>query len=250
MRLQKAAEAYLERRVVPVAGGSAALHLALARHRRRRRRRGHPAGRLVVGDGQSRHPGRRPADLRRHRSPRPPLPRSRRRQPARGSPHTGRAHRPRSRLPGPHRRPATRRRRPRHHAPRRLPRRAGRDGRRPVGRLGRPFCRPSPSATRPSPAASSRRRPRASSAISLPCARPSSRTDDECFSHDCADGMANGYRIDEAAASAGARALAELAEARVPAPGTGRRGKSSGCAPPVCGCWTPAPAANNPTGAR
>jgi dTDP-4-amino-4,6-dideoxygalactose transaminase len=38
-------------------------------------------------------------------------------------------------------------------------------------------------------------------------------TDDECFSHDCADGMVNGYRIDEAAASAGARALAGLAEA-------------------------------------
>lgn len=38
-------------------------------------------------------------------------------------------------------------------------------------------------------------------------------TDDECFSHDCADGMVNGYRIDEAAASAGARALAELSEA-------------------------------------
>ncbi len=37
-------------------------------------------------------------------------------------------------------------------------------------------------------------------------------TDDECFSHDCADGMVNGYRIDEAAASAGARALAELAD--------------------------------------
>ncbi len=37
-------------------------------------------------------------------------------------------------------------------------------------------------------------------------------TDDECFSHDCADGMANGYRIDEAAASAGARALAELSD--------------------------------------
>jgi len=35
-------------------------------------------------------------------------------------------------------------------------------------------------------------------------------TADECFSHDCADGMVNGYRIDEAAASAGARALAEL----------------------------------------
>ena len=33
-------------------------------------------------------------------------------------------------------------------------------------------------------------------------------TDDECFSHDCADGMVNGYRIDEAAASAGARVLA------------------------------------------
>jgi dTDP-4-amino-4,6-dideoxygalactose transaminase len=38
-------------------------------------------------------------------------------------------------------------------------------------------------------------------------------TDDECFSHDCTDGMTNGYRIDEAAASAGARALAELPEA-------------------------------------
>ncbi len=38
-------------------------------------------------------------------------------------------------------------------------------------------------------------------------------TDDECFSHDCTDSMANGYRIDEAAASAGARALAELTEA-------------------------------------
>ena len=37
-------------------------------------------------------------------------------------------------------------------------------------------------------------------------------TDDECFSHDCADGMANGYRIDEAAASSGARVLTELAE--------------------------------------
>jgi dTDP-4-amino-4,6-dideoxygalactose transaminase len=38
-------------------------------------------------------------------------------------------------------------------------------------------------------------------------------TDDECFSHDCADGMVNGYRIDEAAASAGARVLAGLTEA-------------------------------------
>jgi dTDP-4-amino-4,6-dideoxygalactose transaminase len=38
-------------------------------------------------------------------------------------------------------------------------------------------------------------------------------TDDECFSHDCADTMANGYRIDEAAASAGARELSGLAEA-------------------------------------
>jgi dTDP-4-amino-4,6-dideoxygalactose transaminase len=38
-------------------------------------------------------------------------------------------------------------------------------------------------------------------------------TDDECFSHDCADGMANGYRIDEAAASAGVRTLTELCEA-------------------------------------
>ena len=38
-------------------------------------------------------------------------------------------------------------------------------------------------------------------------------TDDECFSHDCADGMVNGYRIDEAAASAGVRSLTELAEA-------------------------------------
>ena len=37
-------------------------------------------------------------------------------------------------------------------------------------------------------------------------------TDDECFSHDCADGMVNGYRIDEAAASAGVRALTELAD--------------------------------------
>ena len=37
-------------------------------------------------------------------------------------------------------------------------------------------------------------------------------TDDECFSHDCADGMVNGYRIDEAAAAAGARALTELAD--------------------------------------
>jgi len=37
-------------------------------------------------------------------------------------------------------------------------------------------------------------------------------TDDECFSHDCADGMLNGYRIDEAAASAGARSLAEVTE--------------------------------------
>jgi perosamine synthetase len=36
---------------------------------------------------------------------------------------------------------------------------------------------------------------------------------DECFSHDCGGGMANGYRIDEAAASAGVRALAELSEA-------------------------------------
>jgi len=35
-------------------------------------------------------------------------------------------------------------------------------------------------------------------------------TDDKCFSHDCASGMANGYRIDEAAASAGVRALAEI----------------------------------------
>lgn len=32
-------------------------------------------------------------------------------------------------------------------------------------------------------------------------------TDDECFSHDCVDTMANGYRIDEAAAAAGLRAL-------------------------------------------
>lgn len=38
-------------------------------------------------------------------------------------------------------------------------------------------------------------------------------TADECFSHDCADGMVNGYRIDEAAASAGVRALAGLTEA-------------------------------------
>ncbi len=38
-------------------------------------------------------------------------------------------------------------------------------------------------------------------------------TDDECFSHDCADGMVNGYRIDEAAASAGVRAMAALADA-------------------------------------
>jgi perosamine synthetase len=37
-------------------------------------------------------------------------------------------------------------------------------------------------------------------------------TDDGCFSHDCADGLANGYRTDEAAASAGLRALAELPE--------------------------------------
>jgi dTDP-4-amino-4,6-dideoxygalactose transaminase len=37
-------------------------------------------------------------------------------------------------------------------------------------------------------------------------------TDDECFSHDCADGMANGYRIDEAAATGGVRALTELAD--------------------------------------
>jgi perosamine synthetase len=40
-------------------------------------------------------------------------------------------------------------------------------------------------------------------------------TDDECFSHDCTGGMANGYRIDEAAASAGVRALAELSAAVV-----------------------------------
>ncbi len=38
-------------------------------------------------------------------------------------------------------------------------------------------------------------------------------TNDECFSHDCADGLANGYRTDEAAATAGVRALAELPEA-------------------------------------
>jgi dTDP-4-amino-4,6-dideoxygalactose transaminase len=37
-------------------------------------------------------------------------------------------------------------------------------------------------------------------------------THDECFSHDCADGMVNGYRIDEAAASGGVRALAQLAD--------------------------------------
>jgi dTDP-4-amino-4,6-dideoxygalactose transaminase len=40
-------------------------------------------------------------------------------------------------------------------------------------------------------------------------------TSDECFAHDCADAMANGYRIDEAAASAGVRALAELSDAAV-----------------------------------
>jgi len=38
-------------------------------------------------------------------------------------------------------------------------------------------------------------------------------TADECFSHDCADGMVNGYRIDEAAAAGGVRALNELADA-------------------------------------
>ena len=35
-------------------------------------------------------------------------------------------------------------------------------------------------------------------------------TDEECFSHDCADTMANGSRIDEAAAAAGCRELAQL----------------------------------------
>ena len=35
-------------------------------------------------------------------------------------------------------------------------------------------------------------------------------TDEECFSHDCADTMANGYRIDEAAAAAGSQELARL----------------------------------------
>jgi dTDP-4-amino-4,6-dideoxygalactose transaminase len=37
-------------------------------------------------------------------------------------------------------------------------------------------------------------------------------TDDECFSHDCADSMANGYRIDEAGAAGAVRELGSLAE--------------------------------------
>ena len=219
-------------------GGLGGAAPGAARARRWRRRRGHPAGRVVVGDGQSRHPGRRPADASPTSKP-PTAPSSKPPTP------TGSwvpAHAPCS----PSTKPAT------PLSPRACgesPTTATSRSSKTVAPLWAPpstagrsaqsaVLPPSPSATLPPAAASSPRRRRASSAVSMTLRSTVIATDDECFSHDCADGMVNGYRIDEAAASAGVRALAELSEAVARRQGLAAEA-SGGCAPRAFGCSTP-----------
>ena len=149
-------------------------------------------------------------------------------------------------VPAPHRRPGPRRRRPRHRPYRRLPGGARRHGRRPPGRLDRQLATfafgGSPSAGGLISTAAENLERHLIALRSTVIA-----TDDECFSHDCADGMVNGYRIDEAAASAGARVLAGLTEAIPPAAASWRRRRTGGCTPPgwPCSTWATPP---SPTG--